>query len=75
MSRIVVLEERCKGCLLCTEACPKKILRQADRFNRQGYKVVECFDEEACTACASCALLCPDTAIRVIRSRKAGGEV
>ena len=79
MSRIVVLEERCKGCLLCTEACPKKLLRRSVRFNRQGYQFVESVDadESLCIGCAACATMCPDLAIRVYRTRKVkkeGGE-
>ena len=40
MSRIEIREERCKGCLLCTQVCPQTILVQSSRFNAQGYKVV-----------------------------------
>lgn len=77
MSRIEILEERCKGCLLCTEVCPKKILRQSERFNRHGYLVSECIDpdEKLCTGCTSCATICPDAAIRVYRTKKTGGAV
>ncbi|MBN2139987.1 MAG: 4Fe-4S binding protein [Desulfovibrionaceae bacterium] len=72
MSRIVVLEDRCKGCLLCVAACPAGIIRQSGRFNQNGYKVVEVPDEDKdkCTGCASCAITCPDVAIRVYRSKK-----
>ncbi|MDR1660255.1 MAG: ferredoxin family protein [Desulfovibrio sp.] len=69
MSRIQVLEERCKGCRLCMETCPAGVLRPSGRFNRQGYEVVKA--DDGCTGCASCAIMCPDTAIRVFRS--AGG--
>lgn len=76
MSRIEVLEEQCKGCLLCTVVCPKEIIRQSERFNHHGYKVAEVPEEkmEECTGCASCATMCPDIAIRVYRSSKAKGE-
>ncbi len=70
MSRVVFDEERCKGCLLCTTVCPKSIIVQASRFNRQGYKVVEVVEMDKCTACASCAQICPDCAISVIRTKK-----
>ena len=70
MSRIVFLEERCKGCRLCVEACPAHIIRPARRFNRQGYEVME--TEGRCTGCASCAVMCPDTAIRVFRDKSGG---
>ncbi|WP_300786273.1 4Fe-4S dicluster domain-containing protein [uncultured Desulfovibrio sp.] len=70
MSRIVFLEERCKGCRLCVEACPAHIIRPAGRFNRQGYEVME--TEGRCTGCAFCAVMCPDTAIRVFRDKSGG---
>lgn len=72
MARVEFIEERCKGCLLCTTVCPVEIIVQADRFNQQGYKVVEVRPEdmEKCTGCASCAQMCPDYAIRVYRPVK-----
>lgn len=79
MSRVVFLEERCKGCRLCVDACPAGILRPSGRFNSQGYEVMEAVIEEGtetggqCTGCASCAIMCPDTAIRVFRSAKKQG--
>ncbi|MBO5490092.1 MAG: ferredoxin family protein [Desulfovibrio sp.] len=69
MSRVVFLEERCKGCRLCVAACPAQILRPSGRFNRHGYEVMEMAG--TCTGCASCAIMCPDVAIRVFRSAKA----
>ena len=72
MSRIVFLEERCKGCRLCVDACPAGIIGPSGRFNHQGYEVMTAGD--GCIGCASCAVMCPDTAIRVFRTvRKAGG--
>ncbi len=71
MSRVAIDEERCKGCLLCTDVCPKHLLHLSDRINHQGYKVAEFIDENtACTACASCALMCPDVAISVFKSSR-----
>ena len=72
MSRIAFLEERCKGCMLCAGACPKHLIRQSSRLNRQGYRVAEADEHAAeCTACASCAVMCPDMAIHVFKTQKA----
>lgn len=69
MSRVEIIEEFCKGCLLCTQACPRGLLRQSERHNSQGYRVAEQADTEGrCNACAFCAMMCPDAAIRVFRS-------
>ena len=72
MARVVIRTDRCKGCLLCTLACPVKILQQGSALNRQGYKVAEVIDMEKCVGCASCALICPDAAIRVFKESKGG---
>ena len=71
MSRVVYLEERCKGCRLCVAACPAHVLRPSGRYNRQGYEVME--QEGPCTGCTACAVMCPDVAIRVFRTAKAKG--
>ena len=70
MSRIEIREDRCKGCLLCTTVCPEEIIVQSDRFNQQGYKVVEVTDMEQCIGCASCAKMCPDFCITVYKAKK-----
>jgi 2-oxoglutarate ferredoxin oxidoreductase subunit delta len=72
MSRIAIDEERCKGCLLCVEACPKGIIAASSRFNTKGYKVAEVpeADMDKCTGCAACANMCPDVAITVWRTVK-----
>ena len=66
MSKVTIRTDRCKGCLLCVDACPKKIL-EADKqkLNAQGYYSVHCTDEEKCIACAMCAVMCPDSAIKI----------
>ena len=76
MSRVEFIDERCKGCLLCTTVCPVEIIVQADRLNKQGYKVAEVADGDMdkCTGCTSCALICPDYAIRVFRTKKAKAD-
>jgi 2-oxoglutarate ferredoxin oxidoreductase subunit delta len=72
MSRVEFIDERCKGCLLCTAVCPAGIIVQSNRFNQQGYKVAEVAgaDMEKCTGCSACAMICPDYAIRVFKTRK-----
>ncbi|MCL2792721.1 MAG: ferredoxin family protein [Spirochaetaceae bacterium] len=57
--------ERCKGCTLCIEACPQKILKMSQQINRRGVYYPECLDEGKCTACTFCAIICPDIAIEI----------
>lgn len=65
-SKLTFDEKSCKGCLLCTNVCPKKILElDMERINAKGYNPVRCTDIEACIACAMCARICPDSVIKV----------
>ena len=57
-ARITIREEWCKGCEICVEFCPTKVLAMKD----QKAVVVNL---EACTRCALCEHLCPDFAIEV----------
>lgn len=50
---------RCKGCGICVEFCPKKVLV----VNQ--YEKVEVANESACIQCRQCELRCPDFAIFV----------
>jgi len=71
MSWIVIDQERCKGCGLCTLVCPYDLVRISDHFNEKGYRPAELVDTEgSCSACASCATMCPDVAITVYRTPK-----
>jgi len=65
---IKIFEDACKGCGLCIEACPLKLIRLSDRINAFGYKSIEHIDTEGkCTACKMCAIMCPDIAIEVFK--------
>ena len=60
--------ERCKGCALCIDFCPKDCIRLSDELNLKGYFVAVFDDRTECTACRNCALMCPDVAIEVSKS-------
>jgi 2-oxoglutarate ferredoxin oxidoreductase subunit delta len=49
---------RCKGCAICVEFCPTRVLVMKD-----SKAVVAALDK--CTACNLCDLRCPDFAITV----------
>lgn len=68
MGKITVNENICKGCEMCLNACPKKIIALAkDKLNAKGYHPAYVTEPEKCTGCASCAMMCPDVAITVER--------
>ena len=67
---VVINTERCKGCALCVEACPKDVLALSPlRVNMSGYHYVETPNAERCIGCASCAIVCPDACIEVYRTK------
>jgi 2-oxoglutarate ferredoxin oxidoreductase subunit delta len=66
--RIIINEERCKGCELCIAACPPAVINLSGHLNARGYKPATLLDpEQLCTGCALCAVVCPDAAITVFR--------
>lgn len=66
--KVTINEERCKGCGLCVNVCPKKVLVIAkDRLNAKGYHPAAADDQTNCISCAMCAMMCPDVAIKVER--------
>ncbi|MFH1887274.1 MAG: 4Fe-4S dicluster domain-containing protein, partial [Pseudomonadota bacterium] len=65
MAKLTIDEFYCKGCGLCIEACPKKVLAFAEHLNEAGYHPVTCTDQEICTGCALCHVTCPDGAITI----------
>ena len=68
MAKITIDENVCKGCEMCVNACPKKIIALAkDKINAKGYHPAQCVEPEKCIGCAACATMCPDVAITVER--------
>ena len=74
MPRIVVNQERCKGCALCVDACPRDIIEMRPKQKRDLKIFVGCLNEEkggiarkacsvACIGCSKCVDACPKDAI------------
>jgi 2-oxoglutarate ferredoxin oxidoreductase subunit delta len=75
MGKITINEEYCKGCGLCINFCPQKLIRTANHISKPGYHPAElCDSGNKCTGCAICAMVCPDVAITVYREKKNVGE-
>jgi 2-oxoglutarate ferredoxin oxidoreductase subunit delta len=61
-------EEECKGCGLCVEACPPKVISLGDGLNHYGYHTAE-YAGAGCTGCGICFMACPEPgAITVMRA-------
>ncbi len=63
--RIKIDTERCKGCGLCVNVCPKHTLQMSESTNKSGYLYIEIIDGEECTGCGLCFQMCPDLVIEI----------
>ena len=53
----------CKGCGICVEFCPKKVL-QLDELGK-----IQVANQGECVACGQCQLRCPDYAIYLLADK------
>ncbi|ERM92843.1 ferredoxin [Caldanaerobacter subterraneus subsp. yonseiensis KB-1] len=53
-----IIQEWCKGCGICVEFCPRKVLEIKNGK-------VHLIDDEKCIKCGICEMYCPDYAIYV----------
>jgi 2-oxoglutarate ferredoxin oxidoreductase subunit delta len=64
---ILVDTNECKGCGLCIEACPPKVIGLSERLNHYGYRTAT-YAGSGCTGCGICFFACPEPgAITVLR--------
>jgi len=48
MAKLTFKTDKCKGCGLCVDACPKGLIKLAnDKINQTGYHPAEIHDESA----------------------------
>jgi 2-oxoglutarate ferredoxin oxidoreductase subunit delta len=65
--RLYIDEQECKGCGLCIEACPPKVISMSEKLNHYGYRTAV-YAGAGCTGCGICFLVCPEPgAITVYR--------
>jgi NAD-dependent dihydropyrimidine dehydrogenase PreA subunit len=63
-------EEECKGCGLCIEACPPKLIALNDQLNHYGYRTAV-YAGSGCSGCGICFIVCPEPgAITVLKLKK-----
>ncbi len=61
----LVNRDKCKGCGVCVEACPKNVLALSEDVNAKGYFPAKQARPDDCVFCAICATMCPDVAITI----------
>lgn len=59
----------CKGCGLCMEKCPVKVIEWSEQLGFMGTPMVKP-RIEGCIACGICQTVCPDAAIHIERKGK-----
>jgi len=64
---LTINKDKCKGCSLCVNFCPVKILQLDEHSNAIGYRNVICTDEGKCIGCQSCVRMCPDCIIGITK--------
>jgi len=67
MAKITINQERCKGCFLCVDVCPKRSLKQGKKLNQRGASYVEFIAGSQCVGCTLCAVICPECCIEVYK--------
>ena len=67
--------DECKGCGLCIEACPPKVIGMSERLNHYGYRTAV-YAGAGCAGCGICFMACPEpgaiTVMRAVISKAAG---
>lgn len=66
--QVYVIPDRCKGCNICIEFCPKDVLRESEAVNAKGYHYPEVVEGkgEDCVHCEFCTMVCPEFAIYTV---------
>ena len=62
---IIIDTERCKGCELCVEVCPKQVLGMTPGLNARGVHYAVVVKAGHCIGCLQCADICPEAAIEI----------
>jgi len=61
--KVVIVSRLCKGCGICVDFCPMKVLEISNTSKLA--PVLK--DEMKCTRCGVCEIMCPEFAIFVVK--------
>jgi len=67
MAKIIIDQERCKGCLLCISFCPEHLIYMDKDLNKRGIQPAKFKESPECLGCTLCAIICPDCCIEVYK--------
>lgn len=57
--KIEIAQDECKGCAVCVDACPPKVIKLSPSLNVQGYHPAQ-YLGDGCTGCGICFYACPE---------------
>lgn len=66
MATVKVNFSRCKGCFLCANVCPKKVLVPSKELGPKGFGMIQLDDKQECIGCGACYKMCPDYCIEIV---------
>ena len=64
-AKVIIDQERCKGCGYCVEFCPQNALAMSDELNQKGYTPPRVVDKHKCVGCGLCEIICPEFGIKL----------
>lgn len=67
---VTIKAEECKGCGLCVESCPPKVLELEPGLNFYGAHPAH-YKGEGCTGCGICFYCCPEPGAITVYKEKA----
>jgi len=64
--RLCLVFERCKGCEICIEVCPRNVLEGLSELDPKLRHLTRLNGGEECSFCREYGLICPDFSIYVL---------
>jgi len=63
---VIVNKQRCKGCGICINFCPKNVFEFETDLNEGGRHPVRAYSDK-CIGCRACVIMCPDIALELVK--------
>lgn len=61
--KVLIEEDKCRGCELCVVYCPAKYLELSKALNKKGVSYARVKEQGKCLGCGVCFVVCPHCCI------------